>query len=116
LYAAANVTVLSGTGKARLVFEQLAVPSPERDALLSQPQPQQTSGTTAQIAGYQIRSYSADQAVIVIGAKGDNGALVSIPVPLEWHGGDWKVVVPATGSTGGGQISDLSGFVPWSGV
>ncbi|UOD83459.1 hypothetical protein [Paenarthrobacter ureafaciens] len=116
LYAAANVTVLSATGKARLVYEQLAVPSPERDALLNQPQPQETSSVTAQIAGFQIRSYEADRAVIVIAAKGSNGALVSVPVPLQWHGGDWKVVVPATGSTGGGQISDLSGYVTWSGV
>ncbi|MET3937058.1 hypothetical protein [Arthrobacter sp. OAP107] len=116
LYAAANVAVLSATGKARLVYEQLAVPSPERDALLNQPEPQETSAVTAQIAGFQIRSYDADRAVIVIAAKGSNGALVSVPVPLQWHGGDWKVVVPATGSTGGGQISDLSGYIPWSGV
>jgi hypothetical protein len=116
LYAGANVAVLSATGKARLVYEQLAVPGPERDALLNQPEPQETSSVTAQIAGFQIRSYDADRAVIVIAAKGSNGALVSVPVPLQWHGGDWKVVVPATGSTGGGQISDLSGFIPWSGV
>lgn len=116
LYAAANVTVLSATGKARLVYDQLAVPGPERDALLNKPEPQQTSGATAQIAGFQIRSYDSDRAVVVIAAKGSNGALVSVPVPLQWHGGDWKVVVPATGSTGGGQISDLSGFIPWSGV
>jgi hypothetical protein len=116
LYAASNVAVLSATGKARLVYEQLAVPSPERDALLNQPEPQETSSVTAQIAGFQIRSYDADRAVIVIAAKGSNGALVSVPVPLQWHGGDWKVVVPASGSTGGGQISDLSGYIPWSGV
>ena len=116
LYAAANVAVLSATGKARLVYEQLAVAGPERDALLSTPEPQETSAVTAQIAGFQIRSYDADRAVIVIAAKGSNGALVSVPVPLQWNGGDWKVVVPATGSTGGGQISDFSGFIPWSGV
>lgn len=116
LYAAANIAVLSSAGKTRLVFEDLAVPSPERDALLAQPDPAPTSGTTAQIAGYQIRSYSSDRAVIVIAAKGDNGALVSVPVPLEWYDGDWKVLVPATGSTGGAQLSDLSGFIPWSGV
>jgi hypothetical protein len=116
LYAAANVTALSSAGKARLVFENLAVPSPERNALLAQPDTAPTSGTTAQIAGYQVRSYDSDRSVIVIAAKGDNGALVSVPVPLQWYGGDWKVVVPATGSTGGGQLSDLSGFIPWSGV
>lgn len=116
LYAASNVAVLSATGKARLIYERLAVPGPERDALLGQPDPQETSTVTAQIAGFQIRSYEADRAVVVIAAKGSNGALVSVPVPLQWQSGDWKVVVPATGSTGGGQISDLSGYIPWSGV
>jgi hypothetical protein len=116
LYAAANITALSSAGKARLVFEDLAVPSAERDAVLAQPDQSPTSATTAQIAGYQIRSYSSDRAVIVIAAKGDNGALVSVPVPLQWYGGDWKFIVPASGSTGAGQIPDLSGFIPWSGV
>ena len=116
LYAAANVTTLSATGKARLVFEELAVPSPERDAILQQPEPSTSNDLTAQIAGFAIRSYSTDRAVIDMAFKGDNGAFVSIPVPLQWYGGDWKIIVPATGSTGSQQIRDLSGYVPWAGV
>ena len=115
LYAAANVTTLSAVGKTRLVLENLAVPSPERDALLSQSEPA-PSTDTAQLAGFAIRSYSSDQAVIDLAFRGGNGAFVSIPVPLKWYGGDWKIIVPATGSTGAGQIPDLSGYIPWAGV
>lgn len=115
LYAAANVTTLSAVGKTRLVLENLAVPSPARDAILNQPEPA-PSTDTAQLAGFAISSYSSDQAVIDLAFRGDNGSFVSIPVPLQWYGGDWKIIVPATGSTGAGQISDLSGYIPWSGV
>ncbi|WP_104111884.1 hypothetical protein [Arthrobacter sp. N199823] len=115
LYAAANVTTLSAIGKTRLVLENLAVPSPERDALLGQPEPA-PSTDTAQLAGFAIRSYSSDQAVIDLAFRGANGAFVSIPVPLKWSGGDWKIIVPATGSTGAGQIADLTGYIPWAGV
>lgn len=115
LYAAANVTTLSAIGKTRLVLENLAVPSPERDAILSQSEPA-PSTDTAQLAGFAIRSYSSDQAVIDLAFRGDNGTFVSIPVPLQWYGGDWKIIVPATGSTGAGQIPDLSGYIPWAGV
>lgn len=116
LYAAVNLTALSASGKAALVFEQLAVPGPERDAMLKEtPSPVQDS-VTAQVAGFAIRSYDSDQAVIDLAFKGDNGAFVSIPVPLRWYGGDWKFVVPASGSTGAHQIADLSGYVKWAGV
>lgn len=116
LYAAANVTSLSGAGKAQLVYQHLAVPGPERDAALNNPSPQQNSTVTAQIAGFKIQSYAPDRAVIVIAAKGSNGALIAVPVPLQWYGGDWKVLIPPSGSTGGGQIADLSGYIEWSGV
>ncbi|WP_422758816.1 hypothetical protein [Paenarthrobacter sp. C1] len=116
LYAAANVTALSSAGKARLVFEDLAVPGPERDAVLKSSPSAAPDSVTAQVAGFAIRSYDADRAVVDLAFKGSNGALVSIPVPLQWYGGDWKFVVPATGSTGAAQIPGLSGFIPWSGV
>ncbi|MFP3581324.1 hypothetical protein SB659_17295 [Arthrobacter sp. SIMBA_036] len=116
LYAAANVTVLSAAGKARLVFEQLAVPSPERDAVLKSSPTAVPDSVTAQLAGYTIRSYDSDRAVIDLAFKGANGALVSIPVPLQWYGGDWKFVVPATGDTGSRQIADLSSYIEWAGV
>ncbi|MFP3835690.1 hypothetical protein, partial [Chryseobacterium sp. SIMBA_028] len=99
-----------------LVFEQLAVPSPERDAVLKSSPTAVPDSVTAQLAGYTIRSYDSDRAVIDLAFKGANGALVSIPVPLQWYGGDWKFVVPATGDTGSRQIADLSSYIEWAGV
>jgi len=116
LYAAANMTALSSAGKADLVYQQLAVPSPERDAVLKSSPTAAPSSVTAQLAGFTFRSYEADRAVIDLAFKGANGTFVSIPVPLQWYEGDWKFVVPATGDTGARQLSDLSGYVEWAGV
>ena len=116
LYAAASMTALSSVGKAALVYEHLAVPSPERDAVLKSSPTAATNSVTAQLAGFTFRSYDEDRAVIDLAFKGANGALVSIPVPLQWYEGDWKFVVPATGDTGARQISDLGGYIEWAGV
>ncbi|MBT2550916.1 hypothetical protein [Arthrobacter sp. ISL-65] len=116
LYAAANMTALSAAGKADLVYEQLALPSPERDAVLKSSPTAAPNSVTAQLAGFTFRSYEADRAVIDLAFKGANGTFVSIPVPLQWYGGDWKFVVPATGDTGARQITDLGGYIEWSGV
>ncbi|MDP9696105.1 UNVERIFIED_ORG: hypothetical protein J2X79_003684 [Arthrobacter globiformis] len=116
LYAAANMTALSAAGKAHLVYEQLALPSPERDAELKSSPTAAPNSVTAQLAGFTFRSYEADRAVIDLAFKGANGTFVSIPVPLQWYGGDWKFVVPATGDTGARQITDLGGYIEWSGV
>ncbi|MFC8523743.1 hypothetical protein [Pseudarthrobacter sp. NPDC057230] len=116
LYAAANMTALSASGKADLVYQQLAVPGPERDAVLKPSPTAAPNSVTAQLAGFTFRSYEADRAVIDLAFKGANGTFVSIPVPLQWYEGDWKFVVPATGDTGARQLSDLSGYVEWAGV
>ncbi|KRE89758.1 hypothetical protein [Arthrobacter sp. Soil764] len=116
LYAAANMTALSSAGKADLVYQQLAVPSPELDAVLKSSPTAAPNSVTAQLAGFTFRSYEADRAVIDLAFKGANGTFVSIPVPLQWYEGDWKFVVPATGDTGARQLSDLSGYVEWAGV
>nr|WP_015061728.1 hypothetical protein [Arthrobacter sp. 31.31]AFK88735.1 hypothetical protein [Arthrobacter sp. 31.31] len=116
LYAAVNVTALSGSGKAALVYEQLAVPGPERDALLRSSPSAAPESVAAQLAGFTVRSYDQERAVIDLAFKGANGAFISIPVPLQWFGGDWKIIVPATGDTGARQIADLSGYIEWSGV
>ncbi|MFF2300687.1 hypothetical protein [Arthrobacter sp. NPDC058127] len=116
LYAAVNVAALSGSGKADLVYEQLAVPGPERDAVLKSSPSAAPQSVPAQLVGFTVRSYASERTVIDLAFKGSNGAFVSIPVPLQWFGGDWKIVVPATGDTGARQIADLSGYIEWAGV
>jgi hypothetical protein len=116
LYAAANMTALSSAGKAELVYEQLAVPGPERDAVLNSTPTAAPNSVTAQLAGFTFRSYEAERAVIDLAFMGSNGTFVSIPVPLQWYEGDWKLIVPATGDTGARQLTDLSGYIEWAGV
>jgi hypothetical protein len=116
LYAAANMTALSSAGKADLVYEQLAVPSPERDAVLKSTPTAAPNSVTAQLAGFIFRSYESDRAVVDLAFKGSNGTFVSIPVPLQWYEGDWKLVVPPTGDTGARQLTDLGGYIEWAGV
>jgi hypothetical protein len=35
---------------------------------------------------------------------------------MQWQGGDWKWVLPATGAAEARQLSDLNGFITWAGV
>lgn len=113
LYAAVNLTAMSGSGKAGLVYKYLSVPGPQRDKMLNQSPDASDGSVTAQLAGFMVRSYDSDQAVVDLAFKADNGTYVSIPVPLQWSGGDWKFIIPATGDTGSQQISDLSGYIEW---
>jgi hypothetical protein len=110
------MTALSSAGKADLVYEQLAVPSPERDAVLKSTPTAAPNSVTAQLAGFIFRSYESDRAVVDLAFKGSNGTFVSIPVPLQWYEGDWKLVVPPTGDTGARQLTDLGGYIEWAGV
>ncbi|MCQ9165498.1 hypothetical protein [Arthrobacter sp. STN4] len=113
LYAAVNLTALSGSGKAGLVYKYLSVPGPQRDKMLNESPAASDGSVTAQLAGFMVRSYDSDQTVVDLAFKADNGTYVSIPVPLQWSGGDWKFIIPATGDTGSQQISDLSGYIEW---
>lgn len=71
---------------------------------------------SVQIAGFQIDSYTEEAAVIRLGIRGSNGVNLNYPVPLEWHEGDWKLVVPPTGDTGVREVPDLTDFISWSGA
>jgi hypothetical protein len=75
------------------------------------------SAVKIQIAGFNV-SYAANQAVVDLAFKADNGALASVRTTLLWQDGDWKGVVADNGAPleEPRQIRDLSGFIPWSGA
>lgn len=117
LYAGANVVILASSGRNDLVLQHLTVDGPERDKMLQSPAASNNSdGPSFQLAGFKITDYSGDRAVIEYGFKVTNGTLGSLPVVLQWAGGDWKAVPPASGQPEGKQLADLSGFIPWAGV
>jgi hypothetical protein len=119
LYAAVNLWALgSDPSKERAIAEQLAAEGPGREAGMKAPQTQApASAVKIQIAGFNV-SYTANQAVVDLAFKADNGALASVRTTLLWQDGDWKGVVSDNGVPleEPRQVRDLSGFIPWSGA
>jgi hypothetical protein len=123
LYAAANMIAL-GSSPAQdelKLADKLLVPGPGRDAALKEAMARTSipeSGETAQISGFLIKSYSPSEADVDLAIKLPNGALAHSVLSLRWVAGDWKVKASDDGQifTGIAQLSDLSGFILWSGV
>lgn len=119
LYAAVNLWALGiDPSKERAIAEQLAAKGPGRDAGMKAPQTQApASAMRVHIAGFNV-SYTANQAVVELAFKADNGALASVRTTLLWQDGDWKGVVADSGAPleEPRQVRDLSGFILWSGA
>ena len=122
LYAAVNIVALgSSTQDEVKVAESLLVPGTGRDAAIKEAQTRKSStGTseTAQIRGFILRSYSPAEADVDLAIQLQNGALAHSVISLRWMEGDWKVKPSDDGQvfTGTAQLSDLGGFIAWSGV
>jgi hypothetical protein len=123
LYAAANMIALgsSGTQDELKLADKLLVPGPGRDAAMKEARTRTStagSGETAQVSGFLIRSYSPAEADVDLAIKLPNGALAHSVLSLRWVAGDWKVKASDDGQVFNGvaQLSDLSGFILWSGV
>jgi hypothetical protein len=119
LYAAVNLWALGiDPSKERAIAEQLAAKGPGREAGMKMPATSAPASTVKiQIAGFNV-SYTANQAVVELAFKADNGALASVRTTLLWQDGDWKGVVADNGAPleEPRQVRDLSGFIPWSGA
>lgn len=123
LYAAANMIALgsSGTQDELKLADKLLVPGPGRDAAITEAKTRTStagSGETAQVAGFLLKSYSPAEADVDLAIKLPNGALAHSVLSLRWVAGDWKVKASDDGQifNGVAQLSDLSGFILWSGV
>ncbi|MDI3195400.1 hypothetical protein QK290_13345 [Pseudarthrobacter sp. AL07] len=119
LYAAVNLWALGiDPSKEQAIADQLAAEGPGRDAGMKAPQTAApATSVKIQIAGFNV-SYTANQAVVELAFKADNGALASVRTTLLWQDGDWKGVVADNGAPleEPRQVRDLSGFIPWSGA
>jgi hypothetical protein len=123
LYAAANMIALgsSGTQDELKLADKLLVPGPGRDAAITAAKTRTStagSGETAQVSGFLLKSYSPAEADVDLAIKLPNGALAHSVLSLRWVAGDWKVKASDDGQVFNGvaQLSDLSGFILWSGV
>lgn len=116
LFAAANIFGLVSSGEQETVLEQLSADSAARDKELQQLEEDSPSALRAQIKGFQVQNYTESTATIDLGIELENGAVGSVPIPLVWEEGDWKLNVTEGGLTGSQQLIDLGAYIPWSGV
>lgn len=123
LYAAVNMIALgsSATQDSMKLADKLVVPGPGRDAAMARAKTQTSipkSGEVAQVSGFLVKSYSPAEADVDLAVKLPNGALAHSVLSLRWVAGDWKVKASDDGQVFNGiaQLTDLSGFILWSGV
>ena len=72
-----------------------------------------------QLAGFRFVTYTPSVAVVQIAVRfPSNGQYQVATNTVEWLGGDWKLQLLPDGSSASTvqKVSDLAGFVPWSGV
>jgi hypothetical protein len=124
LYSAVNMVAL-GSSKSQVLnaklTDKLLVSGPGRDIAIKDSAtmaPSTGADTTVQIRGFLIKSYTPAEADVDLAFETRNGALVHTVLPLRWVDGDWKAKVSDGGELINDitQLSDLSGFIPWSGV
>lgn len=120
LYATANIWATAFYGDANLVYQDLTIEGPARDAALKAiTSGQDVGGGTApkmQIQGFIIRRYTPNAAVVDLAVRTETGAIGSLSTSLVWQEGDWKLDIPAAGGNPFKQIPDSSSYIPWAGV
>ncbi|WP_211878337.1 hypothetical protein [Pseudarthrobacter albicanus] len=124
LYAAANLVALGSSGDPKLnqkMTDRLLMPGPGRDIAMADSRTMPSSGssnTSVQFRGFVIKSYSRSAANVDIAFQTSAGVLGHAVLPMEWADGDWKLAIADSGRLINDitALSDLSGFIPWSGA
>ena len=123
LLAATNILV-SGNDPQLLVdtIRAQGLDGPGKDIAIGQVQQRVNEGDTTtvplEVAGFRVLSYTGDRATIEVVVAVDDGAeemYLTTGVDLMWSDGDWRVSFQENGDPGpvSGEVSDLSGYIPW---
>lgn len=116
---------IAASGDPDLLLETtraLSLDGPGKELSIQRIEERIASGATAappiRIEGFRVLSYSNEQATLEVVASADSGSelmYLTTSAIMEWHEGDWYVKFEDDGSSGPveGQVSDLSGYVPW---
>jgi hypothetical protein len=124
LFAAANVIALGSSptlDKVKLA-EDFLVPGSGRDAAIADTKAKtsstSSSGGTAQFRGFLIKSFTPAEADVDVAFQLPTGQYVHTVLSLRWVDGDWKVEASDDGQifNAVAQLSDLSGFILWTGA
>lgn len=104
------------------IAEKLIAPGPGQEAARDSA-PASSSGSSSsemrvQIAGFQLNSYTDDEANLALLIRGANGNYISQQFDMEWAKGDWRVALADDGTAKSEPrpVPDATGFVPWSGA
>ncbi|KQQ96387.1 hypothetical protein ASF72_01630 [Arthrobacter sp. Leaf141] len=125
LYAAANLIAMGSSADRAVnikLTDKMLLPGPGRDAAMedsrSRPATEAPSATTVQFRGFIIKNYSPTSANVDLAFQTNKGLYGHAVLPLKWSDGDWKAEIADSGELINDivQISDLSGFIPWSGA
>jgi hypothetical protein len=118
LFMAVNFAAMGTDASLRDRLPELVAPGAGRDVLIQENSESIGSSFRAQIAGFSIGAYSTKEATVDLAVNYASGELVSVPMKLSWVEGDWKVVVTDSGEfpLAPAQISNLGGYIPWSGA
>lgn len=107
----------------RETIEQMVAPGPGRDRALAgaDKASDPPADTRVQIAGFRVVAYNGVQATVDVGLRvttTSSTSLMSQVVDLVWVGGDWKIRSSddANFLTPVRLLTDLGGYVPWSGA
>ena len=124
LFSSMNVAALGSAGSPQLTMklaDKLLVPGAGRDAAIRETKAGTGSSgtdTTIQVRGFSMKSYTPSEANVDLAFETNKGVLVHTQLSMRWMDGDWKVKPADDGMTFSGvsQLSDLSGYLLWSGA
>lgn len=120
LHAAANIWATGFFGDPAKLYQELAADSSVRDQALEAIGGGEEVGSQnvpgMQIRGFILRSYTDQEATVDIAVETENGSFGSLPTPLVWENGDWKINLPPTGNTGLRQLQNLNDYIRWGEV
>lgn len=69
-----------------------------------------------QYVGFRMLTWTPKLAVISLATRARDGQLQVSTDTLRWVSGDWQLELPSDGLQRPQLVTDLSGYVPWSGV
>lgn len=120
VFMAVNAAVQGSTPEVQQEWTEYVLASGSgRDVILGEPQPNPSASSRLAIEGFRLMEYDGATALVDIAVRVTSGAdsiLGSVITPLVWEGGDWKIVVSATGDLlyEMAVIPDVAGYVSWS--
>jgi hypothetical protein len=118
--AAHSITSWIGYPGWREVAEKQMLPGPPRDAFLEarakeKDKPLSAPPSAGAYAGFAVLSYTEERASVMILVEFGTEAYFSIPVDVQWHQGDWKLMLRPDGtySPDPQVVRATDGFVTW---